>query len=65
MKCLIWDRCSPAIATASTIAEITAVLDLCRNMAEEEFLPCAAEHDENEPIFKDEQAITLTHLKHV
>jgi hypothetical protein len=28
---------------------VTAVLDLCQNMAEEEFLPCAAEHDENEP----------------
>ena len=26
---------------------ITAILDLCQNMAEEAFLPCAAELDEN------------------
>ena len=37
---------------------VTAILDLCQNMAEEEFLPCAAEHDENEPVFEDGQAIT-------
>ena len=37
---------------------VTAVLDLCQSMAKEEFLPCAAEHDENEPVFKDGQAIT-------
>ena len=42
---------------------VTAILDLCQNMAEEEFLPCAAEHDENEPIFKDGQAITPDSLK--
>ena len=42
---------------------ITAVLDLCQNMAEEEFLPLAAEHDENEPVFKDGQAITPDSLK--
>ena len=42
---------------------ITAILDLCQSMAEEEFLPCAAEHDENEPIFKDGQAITPDSLK--
>ena len=42
---------------------VTAILDLCQNMAEQEFLPCAAEHDENEPIFKDGQAITPDSLK--
>ena len=42
---------------------ITAVLDLCQNMAEEEFWPCAAEHDENEPVFKDRKAITPDSLK--
>ena len=42
---------------------ITAILDLCQSMAEEEFLPCAAEHDENEPVFKDGQAITPDSLK--
>jgi len=42
---------------------ITAILDLCQNMAEEEFLPCAAELDENEPVFKDGQAITPDVLK--
>ena len=42
---------------------ISAILDLCQNMAEEEFLPLAAEHDENEPVFKDGQAITPDSLK--
>ena len=42
---------------------ITAILDLCQNMAEEEFLPCAGEHDENEPVFKDGKAITPDSLK--
>ena len=42
---------------------ITAILDLCQSMAEEEFLPCAAEHDENEPVFKDGNAITPDSLK--
>ena len=42
---------------------VTAILDLCQNMAEEEFLPCAAELDENEPVFKDGQAITPDSLK--
>src|SRR6056300_754899 len=42
---------------------ITAILDLCQSMAEEEFLPCAAELDENEPAFKDGQAITPDSLK--
>ena len=37
---------------------IMAILYLCQNMAEGEFLPCAAEHDENEPVFKDGKAIT-------
>ena len=34
---------------------ITAILDLCQSMAEEEFLPCAAEHDENEPVFRTDR----------
>ncbi len=42
---------------------ISAILDLCQSMAEEEFLPCAAEHDENEPVFQDGQAITPDSLK--
>ena len=42
---------------------ITAILDLCQNMAEEEFLPCAGEHDENEPVFKDGKAITPDSFK--
>ena len=44
-------------------ASITAILDLCQSMAEEEFLPCAAEHDENEPVFKDGKAITPRLIK--
>ena len=42
---------------------ITVVLDLCQTMAEGEFLRCAAEHDENEPIFKDRKAIIPDSLK--
>jgi hypothetical protein len=50
MKCLIWDRCWSSDRYSEHDREsITAILDLCQSMAEEEFLPCAAEHDEMSP----------------
>jgi len=42
---------------------ITAILDLAQQIAEEAFLPCAAELDECEPVFEDGKAITPAVLK--
>jgi len=44
---------------------IAAVLDLAQQMAEEEFLPCAAELDEHEPVFEAGQAKTPAVLKKI
>ena len=44
---------------------VAAVLDLAQQMAEEEFLPCAAELDEHEPVFEDGQAKTPPILKKI
>ena len=44
---------------------VAAVLDLAQQMAEEEFLPCAAELDEHEPVFQDGQAKTPPILKKI
>ena len=42
---------------------ITAILDLAQQIAEEAFLPCAAELDDCEPVFDDSKAITPEVLK--
>ena len=42
---------------------VTAILDLAQQIAEEAFLPCAAELDEHEPIFEAGRAITPDSLK--
>ncbi|MDA8619754.1 acyl-CoA dehydrogenase [Luminiphilus sp.] len=42
---------------------ITAILDLAQQIAEEAFLPCAAELDDCEPVFEDGKAITPEVLK--
>ena len=44
---------------------IAAVLDLAQQMAEEEFLPCAAELDEHEPVFEAGKAKTPAVLKKI
>ncbi len=42
---------------------VTAILDLAQQIAEEAFLPCAAELDEHEPVFEAGRAITPDSLK--
>lgn len=42
---------------------VTAVLDLAQQIAEEAFLPCAAELDEHEPVFEAGRAVTPDSLK--
>ena len=42
---------------------VSAVLDLAQQIAEEAFLPCAAELDENEPVFEAGRAVTPDSLK--
>ena len=42
---------------------VTAILDLAQQIAEEAFLPCAAELDENEPVFEAGRAVTPDSLK--
>ena len=51
------DRCSEHDRES-----ITAILDLCQSMAEEEFLPLAAEHDEKmSPYLKMGRRSPRTH----
>ena len=42
---------------------VTAILDLAQQIAEEAFLPCAAELDEHEPVFEAGRAVTPDSLK--
>jgi len=42
---------------------VSAVLDLAQQIAEEAFLPCAAELDEHEPVFEAGRAVTPDSLK--
>ncbi|MDA9942592.1 acyl-CoA dehydrogenase [Luminiphilus sp.] len=42
---------------------VSAVFDLAQQIAEEAFLPCAAELDENEPVFEAGRAVTPDSLK--
>ena len=42
---------------------VTAILDLAQQIAEEAFLPCAAELDEHEPVFESGRAVTPDSLK--
>jgi alkylation response protein AidB-like acyl-CoA dehydrogenase len=42
---------------------LDAIMDLCQAIAEDQFLPCAAKLDENEPKFVDGQVETISELK--
>ena len=42
---------------------VTAILDLAQQIAEEAFLPCAADLDEHEPIFEAGRVVTPDSLK--
>ena len=42
---------------------LDAIMDLCQAIAEDQFLPCAAKLDENEPKFVDGKVETISELK--
>lgn len=42
---------------------LDAIMDLCQAIAEDQFLPCAAKLDANEPKFVDGQVETISELK--
>ena len=42
---------------------LDAIMDLCQTIAEDQFLPCAAKLDENEPKFVDGKVETISELK--
>jgi butyryl-CoA dehydrogenase len=42
---------------------LDAMMDLCQAIAEDQFLPCAAKLDENEPKFVDGKVETISELK--
>ena len=42
---------------------LDAIMDLCQTIAEDQFLPCAAKLDANEPKFVDGKVETISELK--
>ena len=42
---------------------LDAMMDLCQSVAEDQFLPCAAKLDANEPQFVDGKVETIPELK--